>query len=123
MEGVLGRFLEGNGVDPQWAELVGMVNDELRERLGNGDLLLGPSYFMKPHLDDARMKQIWEYDVDPLIADIFYGDQASISYFRWPQVLKRHRGIGSEVPAPEELSTEAGPIGAAADSVLVLPPS
>ena len=123
MEGVLGRFLESNRVDPQWAELVGMVNEELRDRLGNGDLLLGPSYFMKAHLDEARMKQIWEYDVDPLIADIFYGDQSSISYFRWPQVLKRHRGRSGEVAAPEELSTEAGPIGADAESVLVHPPA
>jgi 5-methylcytosine-specific restriction protein B len=123
MEGVLGRFLENNGVDPQWAELVGMVNEELRERLGNGDLLLGPSYFMKPHLDEARMKQVWEYDVDPLIADIFYGDQASISYFRWPQVLKRHRGISRTGVAAEEPITAAGPIGAVAEAVLVHPPA
>lgn len=91
MEGVLGRFLEDHGVDSQWAQLVAKVNGELRDDLGNGDLLLGPSYFMKPKLDEKAMKRIWEYDVDPLIADIYFGNREAIARFSWSEVLKRHR--------------------------------
>ena len=93
LEGVLERFLEENGGEQTWATLVDMVNSELRERVGNGDLLLGPSHFMKKGLDERLMKRVWEYNVEPLIDDLFFGDTAAIESFRWPAVVRRYRGL------------------------------
>ncbi|HMT24882.1 MAG TPA: AAA family ATPase [Microthrixaceae bacterium] len=97
MEGILRRYLEANHRDPQWAELVAMVNAELLDALGSGDVLLGPSYFMKPTLDEEQMHRIWSYNVDPLIDDLLFGDRAAIQRFRWPEVLRRHREQQGEV--------------------------
>ena len=57
--------------------------------LGNGDQLIGPSHFMRSDLDEAHMKRIWEYNVEPLIDDLFYGDSDAIRSFKWAQVLNR----------------------------------
>lgn len=89
MEGLLGRYLDRHHGDRSWADLVAMVNAELRERLGNGDLLIGPSHFLREDLDQKVMERIWRYNVEPLIEDLFYGDRAAISEFRWAAVLDR----------------------------------
>lgn len=89
ISGILERYLKREGGDVAWAQLLGMVNDDLRGRLGNGDQLIGPSHFMRPDLDEARMKRIWEYNIEPLIDDLFYGDSEAIRSFKWAQVLKR----------------------------------
>jgi len=91
MEGLLDRYLQRNAGDRQWARLVDMVNGELRERLGSGDQLIGPSHFLKPNLDEAQIARIWRYNVEPLMDDLFYGDRATISEFHWPEVIDRFR--------------------------------
>lgn len=87
--GILERYLKREGGEVAWASLLEMVNTDLRERLGNGDQLIGPSHFMRPDLDEAHMKRIWEYNVEPLIDDLFYGDSDAIRSFKWAQVLNR----------------------------------
>jgi 5-methylcytosine-specific restriction protein B len=91
MTGVLRRYLADQGGQTEWADLVGMVNDELRDRLGSGDQLLGPSHFMKAGLDEAMMSRIWRYNVEPFIDDVFYGDESTIAEFHWSAVLRRFR--------------------------------
>ena len=109
MGGLLDRYLDRLGGDRSWARLVDMVNAELRDRLGNGDLLIGPSHFMKSDLDEARMARIWRYNVEPFVDDLFYGDPQAIAEFHWPAVLKRFRS--SEAPALDvEVSSTEGPV-------------
>jgi 5-methylcytosine-specific restriction protein B len=91
VDGLLQRFLVATQGDSQWADLVEMVNEELRERFGNSDLLIGPSHFMNSDLDENRMDRIWRYDIEPFLEDQFFGDQATIERFRWRKVLERHR--------------------------------
>lgn len=109
IEGLLQRYLHGVGGEEHWAELVDMVNEELRDRLGNGDLLIGPSHFMKPDLDEGLMARIWRYDIEPFIEDQFFGDKATIDAFRWNKVLGRHnarRLPGDELPGEPPLVAE-----------------
>ena len=101
MEGILDRFLDRSGGDRRWAALVAMVNADLLERIGSGDLLIGPSHFMKDGLDEALMSRIWHYNVEPLIDDLFYGDRAAINRFHWPNVIERFRDEAD--PTAEEL--------------------
>ncbi len=89
ISGVLGRYLKREGGEVAWASLLEMVNTDLRDRMGNGDQLIGPSHFMRSDLDEAHMKRIWEYNVEPLIDDLFYGDSVAIRSFKWAQVLNR----------------------------------
>lgn len=90
IEGLLQRYLRGVGADTHWADLVDSVNEELRDRLGNGDLLIGPSHFMKPDLDEQLMARIWRYDIEPFLEDQFFGDRSTIESYRWAKVLARH---------------------------------
>lgn len=111
MEGLLDRYLEREGGDRQWARLLNMVNGELREQLGSGDQLIGPSHFLRSDLDEVRMERIWRYNIEPLMDDLFYGDRATIAQFHWPEVIDRFRNSAAskDVPAtPEQSSDEAG---------------
>jgi 5-methylcytosine-specific restriction protein B len=96
MSGLLARYLQRHEADAEWADLVAMVNRELRDRLGSSDLLLGPSHFMKSRLDEATMARIWRYNVEPFVDDLFYGDDDAIALFHWPKVLARFREIAAE---------------------------
>lgn len=71
--------------------------------MGNGDLLVGPSHFMKAGLDGAAMARIWRYDIEPFLEDQFFGDQGTIDSYRWPKVLARHQA--RHAPAAEENDT------------------
>jgi len=91
LAGLLERYLRQNNAEHEWSRLVAMLNGELRGRLGSSDLLLGPSHFMKPDLNEDKMAQIWRYNVEPFIDDLFYGDDAAIAEFHWTEVLGRFR--------------------------------
>ena len=86
------RSLARQHGEPAWVgELVAMVNDELAEALGGPHLQLGPSHFMKHGLDEAALRRIWEYNIEPFIEDQFFGDPAQIDHFRFDAVLQRYR--------------------------------
>ena len=89
--GLLERWLRANG-EPEWVGvLVDTVNDDLAHDLGGSHLLLGASHFMKKDLSVERLRQIWEYNVEPFIEDQFFGDPARIDRFRFDAVLDRYR--------------------------------
>ncbi len=79
---------------PVWpADVVDEVNTELENDLGHADLLIGPSYFMKPSLDEAQMAVIWRYAIEPLMSDLFHGDQKLVQKYGWELVRKRHAAL------------------------------
>ena len=105
MAGLLDRWLERNG-EPDWVgRLVDAVNDELKTELEGSHLLLGPSHFMKEYgssLDEqrARLRRIWEYNIEPFIEDQFFGDPQQIDRFRFDAVMRRNGPTaGSDVDA------------------------
>ena len=88
--GLLERWLRAKG-EPEWVGvLVDMVNDDLAHALGGSHLLLGASHFMKNGLDRDKLRQIWEYNIEPFIEDQFFGDPAQIDRFRFDAVLARY---------------------------------
>ncbi len=104
IEGLLDRWLKRHG-EPAWVgELVAQVNDELEEELGGSHLLLGPSHFMRPGLDEEAVRRIWEYDIKPSIEDQFFGDRDLINKFQFDRVYERYlesSGISDEAEAAE----------------------
>ena len=88
--GLLERWLRANN-EPEWVSvLVGIVNEDLTHALGGSHLLLGASHFMKPNLDRDKLRQIWEYNIEPFIEDQFFGDPAQIDRFRFDAVWARY---------------------------------
>jgi 5-methylcytosine-specific restriction protein B len=90
MKGLLERWLAAQGEPPWVGELVAMVNDELEQELGGPHLQLGPSHFMRRHLDEDALRRIWLYNIEPFIEDQFFGDPAQIERFRFESVYKRY---------------------------------
>lgn len=96
LEGLLGRWLEREG-EPAWiGDLVSFVNTELVRELGGPHLQLGPSHFMTTGLDEAKLRRIWRYDVEPFIEDQFFGDPERVDRFRFDRVMKDFREVAGE---------------------------
>lgn len=91
--GLLARWLAKSNQATWSAEVVDAVNGELEADLGHSDLLIGPSYFMKPDLDEPQMARIWQYAIEPLVSDLFHGDQPTIDKYSWSSVAKRHSNL------------------------------
>ena len=107
MAGLLDRWLERQG-EPAWVgELVAQVNDELEQELGGPHLQLGPSHFMKRGLDRETLRRVWEYDIEPLMEDQFFGDPARIARFRFAQVWARFSELAAESIGEDMVADQA----------------
>ncbi len=110
--GLLRRWLRANS-EPEWvADLVDQVNQELMTSLGMGDLALGPSYFMVQGLDEARLRRIWRYRIEPLIEDIFFGEPERSQPFRFDNVWHSFQAVGgTAADEPDNSQTDLGDDG------------
>jgi 5-methylcytosine-specific restriction protein B len=72
ISGMLERFLIANGKPSLRAELLNALNSEIEAT--NRDLMIGPSYFMKPHAEsDQGLEEIWKYELLPLLEEQYFG--------------------------------------------------
>lgn len=70
--GLLERFLKANGKPSLRADLLNALNNEIEDT--NRDLMIGPSYFMKPHAEtDEGLEEIWKYELLPLLEEQYFG--------------------------------------------------
>ena len=104
--GLLRRWCEQNEQGQMWiADLLDGVNARLRGDLGGDHMLIGPSHFMKNNLSKDGVRRIWEYNIESLIEDQFFGRQEVIDSYRFHEVWKRHgpgaTESGSETPTPD----------------------
>ncbi|WP_088982851.1 AAA family ATPase [Micromonospora echinospora] len=76
VNGLLRRWLERHGLDPSRAGLL----DALNVRLDDADYAVGPSYLMRPsvHAGPDALRQVWEYDVLPLLREHHYADDVDV---------------------------------------------
>lgn len=89
--GLLRRWCERNAPGQEWmADLLDAVNQRLRSDLGGDYMLIGPSHFMKQDLDENGLRRIWEYNIEPLIEDQFFGRQEIIDEYRFSRIWSRH---------------------------------
>ena len=62
---------EGHLPDLQWvADVVERANELLQQ---DRHAAIGPSYFMKPNLDENSVERIWEHNVRPYIQELVFG--------------------------------------------------
>ena len=91
IKGVLREWLNKNGLDGMvW---VADAVDKANELLGDDrHAAIGPSYFMKDDLDDAKVELIWTHSVMPYIEERLFGQDDRLGEFD----LDRLRGRGQE---------------------------
>jgi hypothetical protein len=79
VEGLLRRWLTDNNPTYLW---VADVVDRANAKLGDPQLAIGPSYFMRKDLSDGWVELIWEHAVMPTIAEYYFGETERLAGFR-----------------------------------------
>ncbi|MGV9549708.1 DUF4357 domain-containing protein, partial [Streptomyces ardesiacus] len=74
--GLLGRWLEREGRDPEPARLL----DALNSRIDDADFAIGPSYLMKPGVyRDGGLERTWRTKILPLLEEHHYGEGLDVA--------------------------------------------
>jgi 5-methylcytosine-specific restriction enzyme B len=94
VQGLLARWLAAKGLPNDSA----LVLDVLNARLGDADAAIGPSYLMKASVHDRPdgLERVWQYEIIPLLADLFYGERDLDSRYGLAALRK---GVGIVAPA------------------------
>jgi MoxR-like ATPase len=84
IKGLLLRWLSDNVPEMDWvADVVDRANQKLRDR----HAAIGPSYFMKSHLDDDAVESIWQHSILPYVEERLFGENIPLSDFDLYQLL------------------------------------
>lgn len=121
ISGMLERFLAANGKPSLRAELLNALNSEIEAT--NRDLMIGPSYFMKPHAEsDQGLEGIWKYELLPLLEEQYFGRLNRDKVREKFGLAAMRRKAGADV-GPVDPSLEPGNGDAGAGDVTAGPPS
>ena len=106
VKGVLRRWLEANAAkDMEWlADVVERVNKLLED---DRHAAIGPSYFMKPGLNDAKVKRIWKHSVLPYIEERRFGGDGVTEEFG---LDKLRREVASGARGEDDERADADPV-------------
>lgn len=104
IKGLLRRWLDRNQSGMKWiADLVDLAN----ARLGDPNVAIGPSFFMRLPLDDERLRRIWQYEIIPYLEDQFIDAPDRVREFELDVLVAelKHQSIGPTMdpgvePAP-----------------------
>ena len=97
IDGLLRRWLKTNKPEMEFvADLVPLANSMLHDR----SLQIGPSYFMRPNLDERWLQLIWQHSVLPYIEEQYYDEPHRVAQFD----LARLR---AKLPAADETGSES----------------
>ena len=99
---LLSRWLERRAPDMTW---VAAALDRANAKLDDRQAAIGPSYFMKPDLDDERVRLIWEHNVLPYVEEHLYGEHERLSEFVLDRLRREIDGNGAE---PEDPGVDEG---------------
>ena len=100
VRGLLRRWLDEHASGMRWvAEVVDRANAKLDDR----QAAIGPSYFMKPDLDNEMVGLIWEHNVLPYVEERFYGEHDRLEEFRLDKLRGDVNPDGSDEEPDESL--------------------
>ncbi len=103
VKGVLRRWLKEKASGMEWvADVVERANEKLSD---DRHAAIGPSYFMKPGLDEAGVYRIWKHSVIPYIEERLFVEREGIGVFDL-DTLRRAPNRGG--PQEEQSSGDAG---------------
>ena len=93
IHGLLSRWLAQNAPDMQW---VSRVVDKANERLDDRHAAIGPSYFMREGLDDAKVRKVWKHSVLPYIEERLFGQEDVSKRFNLKRLREETEGKTSQ---------------------------
>ncbi len=103
VEGLLRRWLERHSEGMDW---VAGVVDHANTKLPDRRAAIGPSYFMRPGLDEDAVARIWEHNVLPYVEEQLPGEHDRLDEFKLAR-LRREAG-GSDAPDAETGDEQSG---------------
>jgi 5-methylcytosine-specific restriction enzyme B len=104
VQGLLARWLAAAGLPDDSALLL----DALNARLGDAEAAIGPSYLMRAAAHDRPdgLERVWQYEIMPLLEDLFYGERNLDSRYGLA-ALRKAIGTVAPVVAGEADADEA----------------
>jgi MoxR-like ATPase len=99
--GLLRRWLRKNKPDLEW---VADVVDRANAELGDRNVAIGPSYFMRANLSEEWVDLIWKHAVLPYVAEQFFGETDRLDEFEFNRLR-----YGPREAAPLELPPSEQP--------------
>ena len=79
VKGLLRRWLDAQGLGKM--EWVADAMERANANLDDHHAAIGPSYFMRPGLDDAAVERVWKHNVLPYIEEHLFGERDLLSEF------------------------------------------
>ncbi len=107
---VLRRWVDANEQLETLPDMLDKINNKLRHDLSGDHLLLGPSYFMKKGLNEQALRRIWEYQIEPLIEDVFFGETERIASYRFDVVWAEFGATAEGTAAADVEATSGAPV-------------
>ncbi|MGC9318876.1 MAG: AAA family ATPase [Armatimonadota bacterium] len=84
-------WLDENAPRARWvAALLAALNERLEPEVGR-DLLVGQSYFMRADLCEQRVREIWRFEVYPLLQEYFAGAPERLAAFDIDELIEEAR--------------------------------
>jgi len=99
VEGLLERWLEREKPDLHW--LAGLL-DRANALLGDRHLAIGPSYFMRPELDEEWAELIWSHSVLPYVEEQLYGESERLPEFSFAALRHSASKTNESLSAPHD---------------------
>jgi 5-methylcytosine-specific restriction protein B len=96
VKGVLRGWLEKHGLDEEPALLL----DALNERIDDGEMAIGPSYFMGPGGAAPDLDRVWKHAIIPLLEEHYYGTNRDIAGDFGLDALRKALRAPAEVEGP-----------------------
>ena len=75
------------------------VVDLANEQLGDRNVTIGPSYFMRSGLDEATLNLVWAHAVRPYLEEHLFGDRGRLEQF---DLVKLREKADAMAPADGE---------------------
>ncbi|MDE2659969.1 MAG: AAA family ATPase [Acidobacteriota bacterium] len=106
IKGLLGRWLADKAPATRWVEdVVRKANEKLDDR----HAAIGPSFFMREGLDEARVETIWKHNVLPYIEERLFGQEERLKDFDLDTLRgKAEKNSGTDEASDGTGTTESG---------------
>ena len=104
IEGLLRRWLDEHA--PGMAEHIAGLVDRANQLLDR-DAAIGPSYFMRDDVDEARVRRIWSRAVIPYVEEQCFGDEDKLKQLQYDSLMKEQATEAAPPPDGEEPDADA----------------
>ncbi|MGD9497173.1 MAG: AAA family ATPase [Armatimonadota bacterium] len=101
VEAMFRSWLSANAPHMAWvAELLAILNGRLEPELGR-HLLIGHTYFLRPGLTEESLREIWRFQLLPLLEEYFAGMPERLAQFDLDELIRQAQAVAARRSAQE----------------------